>query len=136
MSSVYALDLSGSDLYIGGDFTDAAGIAEADYVARRDGSAWHALGSISSGGRALSNMVNICDATLEAEYLRDSSLHVLGFSDALRVLRERLVRRESDLLWTTWLSGQRTCADIRVFDGFLHVPSSTPGPACRATVDG
>ncbi len=30
---------------MGGDFTDAGGDANADYIARWDGAAWHALGS-------------------------------------------------------------------------------------------
>lgn len=32
-------------MYIGGSFTDAAGIPEADRIARFDGTNWHALGS-------------------------------------------------------------------------------------------
>ena len=50
---VYALAVSGSDLYVGRQFPNAAGIAEADYVARWDGSAWSALGSDGSGDGAL-----------------------------------------------------------------------------------
>jgi hypothetical protein len=36
--------VSGTDVYIGGLFTDAAGIAEADYIAKWNGSSWSALG--------------------------------------------------------------------------------------------
>jgi hypothetical protein len=39
----------GSDLYVGGEFTNAGGIEEADHVARWDGSNWHALGSGLNG---------------------------------------------------------------------------------------
>ncbi len=51
--SVYDLELSGSDLYASGSFTDAAGIAAADRVARWNGSAWSALGSDGAGNGAL-----------------------------------------------------------------------------------
>jgi hypothetical protein len=47
---IEALAVSGADLYVGGYFDDAAGIAAADNVARFDGSRWHALGSSPAGG--------------------------------------------------------------------------------------
>jgi hypothetical protein len=50
---VDALAVSGSDLYVGGGFTNAAGIETADYVARWSGGAWSALGSNGSGDGAL-----------------------------------------------------------------------------------
>lgn len=52
LGGVDALEVSGSDLYVGGSFPDAAGIAEADYVAKWDGLAWSALGSNGSGNGA------------------------------------------------------------------------------------
>jgi hypothetical protein len=42
---VFALARSGTDLYVGGGFINVAGTAEADYVAKWNGSAWSALGS-------------------------------------------------------------------------------------------
>jgi len=42
--SVEALAVSGSDLYVGGEFTTAGGIA-ANYIAKWNGSTWSALGS-------------------------------------------------------------------------------------------
>lgn len=75
-------------------------------------------------------------ALLEAEYLRDRRLHSVGRAEAIPVLRERLIRRESDRRWVTWLSSQRACADIRIVDGSVEVPSSTPRPGCRAMADG
>src|SRR5262245_65733075 len=45
-SSVYALAVSGSDVYVGGAFTDAGGNANADYIARWNGSSWKALGTV------------------------------------------------------------------------------------------
>jgi len=46
---VRAIAVSGSDVYVGGLFTDLEGIAEADYVAKWDGSAWSALGGGAQG---------------------------------------------------------------------------------------
>jgi len=43
-SAVIAIAVSGSDVYVGGGFTDLADIAEADRIAKWDGSAWSALG--------------------------------------------------------------------------------------------
>jgi hypothetical protein len=53
----YALAVSGSDVYVGGAFTDAAGIPEADYVAKWNGSAWSSLGDNGAGVGALNNVV-------------------------------------------------------------------------------
>jgi hypothetical protein len=44
-NTVYAVAVSGSDVYVGGAFTDAGGNPNADRIARWDGSAWQALGS-------------------------------------------------------------------------------------------
>ena len=41
---VQAIAVSGSDVYIGGHFTDLAGIAEANFVAKWNGTSWSALG--------------------------------------------------------------------------------------------
>ncbi len=41
---VYAIAVSGSDLYVGGWFTQAGG-SPANYIARWDGSSWHSLGA-------------------------------------------------------------------------------------------
>jgi len=49
--------VSGSDLYVGGGFSNAAGIPEADFIARWDGTAWSALGSDGSGDGALKDPV-------------------------------------------------------------------------------
>ncbi len=39
------ITISGTDLYVGGRFTDAGGVAAADRIARWNGSSWNALGS-------------------------------------------------------------------------------------------
>jgi outer membrane protein OmpA-like peptidoglycan-associated protein len=43
------------ELYAGGSFTNAAGIAEADYIAKWDGTSWSALGSSGSADGALAH---------------------------------------------------------------------------------
>lgn len=75
-SRVYALVMAGTDLYVGGQFFNAAGIAEADGVARWDGSSWSALGSNGSGNGALNN-------TVQALAVFKGELYVGGlFTDA------------------------------------------------------
>lgn len=72
----YALAMHGPDLFVGGFFFDAAGIAEADRVAKWDGSAWSALGSNGAGNGALGN-------TVYALAVFESELYVGGmFVDA------------------------------------------------------
>jgi uncharacterized repeat protein (TIGR02543 family) len=48
-TNVTALAVSGTDLYVGGDFTTAGGNA-ANYIAKWNGSTWSALGSGVNGG--------------------------------------------------------------------------------------
>jgi hypothetical protein len=49
--------LPNGDVIVGGDFRNAAGIPEADYIARWDGSKWSALGSDGNGDGALNGGV-------------------------------------------------------------------------------
>ena len=52
--NVFALAVSGSDVYVGGAFTSAGGVAGTAYVAKWNGSAWSALGrGANSDVRAL-----------------------------------------------------------------------------------
>jgi hypothetical protein len=48
-STVQAIKVSGSDVYIGGDFTNAGGNSAADYLVRWDGAQWTALVSGTAG---------------------------------------------------------------------------------------
>jgi len=48
-STVQAIKVSGSDVYIGGDFTNAGGNSAADYLVRWDGVQWTALVSGTAG---------------------------------------------------------------------------------------
>jgi len=54
-NGVFALKVLGSDLYVGGNFTQA-GDQAANYIARWNGSAWSSLGS--GTGNGVSNFVN------------------------------------------------------------------------------
>ncbi len=56
--NVYALATDGSDLYVGGDFYDAAGLPAGDRIARWDGAGWNAMGSGGPDGGALTGAVN------------------------------------------------------------------------------
>lgn len=50
--TVWALDLYGSTLYAGGDFTNAGGDPEADFIAKWNGATWSALGNNGAGDGA------------------------------------------------------------------------------------
>ncbi|MDL1895248.1 hypothetical protein FBQ82_03180 [Anaerolineae bacterium CFX7] len=58
---VYALAVSGSDLYVGGYFTNVnnngTALGAADYIAKWDGTNWSALGSNGAGDGSLNNVV-------------------------------------------------------------------------------
>jgi hypothetical protein len=56
--AIDAIVVSGKNLYVGGMFTDAAGIRAADNVARWDGKQWKALGSDGHGDGAIYGSVS------------------------------------------------------------------------------
>jgi len=45
---VRTIAISGTDVYVGGDFADAGGNSAADYLARWDGAQWHAVGGANA----------------------------------------------------------------------------------------
>gem|GEM_PF-2467151 len=51
-SYVMAIAVDGSNVYVGGNFTDAGGVPSADYIARWDGTRWNSIGA------GLNNIVN------------------------------------------------------------------------------
>lgn len=55
--SVYSIAELGGNLLVGGAFTDADGLAEADYIAKFNGTSWSALGSDGSGNGSLDKYV-------------------------------------------------------------------------------
>lgn len=69
---VAALAVDGATLYAGGNFTNAAALPAADYVARWNGSSWSALGSNGAGDGSLNDGVAAIAAA-------GSSLYVGGF---------------------------------------------------------
>jgi len=54
---VTAITINGNDVYVAGHFTNAGGIAEADHVAKWDGTKWSALGGNDMGDGAISGQV-------------------------------------------------------------------------------
>src|SRR6187401_853240 len=52
--TVFEIELNGTDVYAGGNFTNAGGNSAADYVARWDGCQWNALGpGLNDGVRSI-----------------------------------------------------------------------------------
>jgi hypothetical protein len=56
-AAVRSITLLGSDVYIGGDFTNAGGNAEADNIAKVSAGVWSALGNNGAGNGALKNSI-------------------------------------------------------------------------------
>jgi hypothetical protein len=54
---VWAISVQGSDVYVGGNFTDVHGNPAADYIAKWDGTNWSALGSNGAGNGSLNQFV-------------------------------------------------------------------------------
>jgi len=59
--SVYAIAISGTDVYVGGDFLNAGGDANADKIAKWNGSAWSALGGTPLNGTVTTIAINGTD---------------------------------------------------------------------------
>jgi hypothetical protein len=55
--TVRAMVVSGTDVYIGGSFTDLANLPAADYIAKWDGANWSALSANSTGDGAIISSV-------------------------------------------------------------------------------
>jgi hypothetical protein len=81
-SRVWALGMWQGNLYVGGAFTDAAGLAEADYIVMWDGSRWSALGSNSAGNGALDSIVATIEPWNGALYMGGYFTNVAGMPGA------------------------------------------------------
>jgi hypothetical protein len=51
--NVTALHADGTDMYVGGAFTDAGGVTSADHIARWNGTSWSALGPLNGAVHAI-----------------------------------------------------------------------------------
>ena len=82
---VYAITVEGPAVYVGGDFTNAGGDANADKIARWDTSeltpVWNALGS------GLSNDVNTIAVVGHDTYVGGSFINAGGIANADRIAR-------------------------------------------------
>jgi hypothetical protein len=79
--------VSCSDLYVGGDFINAAARAKADYIARWNGGAWSALGSNGSGNGALNNRVSALTVSGTDLYVGGPFANAAGIATADRIAR-------------------------------------------------
>ncbi len=110
-ATVYALAVSGNNLYVGGEFRNVAGIPEADYVARWDGTTWSALGSNGAGNGAL-------DAGVRAIAIHGSNVVVGGFfTDVAGIAGADFVAR-----WTgsSWAPLQNMCCGAAAINNSVH----------------
>jgi hypothetical protein len=101
-SDVDALAIVGDDVYVGGRFTDAAGIAEADLIARWDGTRWSALGSNGAGNGALNNTVFRIVSSGDDLYVTG------GFTDVAGIANADFLARWSGGEWSALASGDST----------------------------
>src|SRR5687768_17123179 len=81
-SAVIALAASAGHLYAGGSFSNAAGIPEADYVARWDGNAWSALGSNGAGNGPLNSPVFALAMSGTNVYVGGGFFNAVGIPEA------------------------------------------------------
>jgi hypothetical protein len=82
-NTVRAIAISGNDVYVGGDFTDADGNSNADYIARWDGANWNALGTTP----ALNNPVRAIAISGNDVYVGGDFIDAGGVSGANRIAR-------------------------------------------------
>lgn len=93
-ANVAAIAVTGSDVYVGGDYTDAAGLPKADYLAKWNGSTWSAVGDNGSGGAALTYQV-------AAIAIVGSDVYVGGrFSDAAGIPEADYIARWNGSVWS------------------------------------
>jgi len=83
VGTVNAIAVSGSNVYVGGNFANAAGIPEADYVAKWNGSAWSALGSNGSGNGTLNAAVRALAVSGSDVYVGGTFVNVSGLGAAI-----------------------------------------------------
>jgi hypothetical protein len=111
VGTVYALAVSDGNLYVGGEFQNVAGIPQADYIARWDGTAWSALGSDGAGNGAL-------DAGVRAIAIHGSNVVVGGFfNDVAGIAGADYVARWTG---TGWAALQNLCCGAAAINNSVH----------------
>ena len=101
---VRSITAHGTDVYVGTDATDVAGIAQADHVARWNGSAWSAIGSNTAGSNgwfpassfiyAMTTYGSLVFATGSFQNANgDPRADFIAYFDGTRLAPDRLGRR-------------------------------------------
>jgi hypothetical protein len=102
---VRTIAVDGTDVYAGGDFTDAGGVLSTTHIARWDGSTWHALGDGLNGG-------------VYAIAVDGSNVYVGGdFTDAGGVTNANYIARWDGSNWHALGNGLNDWAEEIVVDG-------------------
>jgi hypothetical protein len=81
--AVYTLaESSNGDIYVGGAFTNAGGIAAADYIARWDGAAWNAVGTPNAGAAAINSIRDLFFAFDGTLYIGGDYINLANIANA------------------------------------------------------
>jgi len=103
--TVYAIVVNGSDIYVGGQFTNAGGNANANYIAKWDGTSWSALGSGLNG-------------TVYSIALRGTDIYVGGlFTDAGGDTNADYVAQWNGSTWSTLGNGLNNYVNVVAVSG-------------------
>jgi hypothetical protein len=96
--SVNAIAISGTDVFVGGSFTDAGGVPGANYIARWDGAQWHAVGG--------ANAISASFPHVKAIAIIGNDVYIGGnFTDAGGVTGADYIARWDGATWSGLLSG-------------------------------
>ena len=125
---VYALAVSGTNLYAGGTFTTAGGVP-ANYIAKWDGSAWSALGSGVIGGT--SPGVNALAADGAGHLFVGGSFSLAGTNVSPFIAQANLGNAPTILM-----PAQTQTAEAGATVLFAVDATGEPPPACQWCLDG
>jgi len=72
------------------------------------------------------------DIQVRDEHSSDLTLRTLPLDqEVATTIRMRVTQRETERRWSTWLSHQRECSTITVYDRTFSLASSSPRPGCH-----